>query len=228
VYQATRNSSQTTRQAATDLVEALGGNMACLEIDDLVQSYVGGIETILGRKLTWIATTWRCRTSKPGCAGERVAAGHVKNALLLATSNRSEAAVGYATMDGDTCGGLSRSRIDKAFLLTWIRWLETVGPEAFTLSRRWSHHAASAHGRIAPAGEQADRRSRLDAVSGVGRDRARGHPRQAVAAGGVSRDPLQFQHNTPTRSANGSSGSSSCGAATSGSGERLCASFTWT
>ena len=28
-------------------------------------------------------------------------------ALLLTTSNRSEAAVGYATMDGDTAGGLA-------------------------------------------------------------------------------------------------------------------------
>jgi NAD+ synthase (glutamine-hydrolysing) len=32
---------------------------------------------------------------------------NVRNALLVATSNRSEAAVGYATMDGDTAGGLA-------------------------------------------------------------------------------------------------------------------------
>ena len=31
---------------------------------------------------------------------------NLRGALLLTTSNRSEAAVGYATMDGDTCGGL--------------------------------------------------------------------------------------------------------------------------
>jgi NAD+ synthase (glutamine-hydrolysing) len=54
---------------------------------------------------------------------------NVRNALLLSTSNRSEAAVGYATMDGDTCGGLSPiAGIDKAFLLHWLRWLETDGP----------------------------------------------------------------------------------------------------
>jgi NAD+ synthase (glutamine-hydrolysing) len=53
----------------------------------------------------------------------------VKNALLLATSNRSEAAVGYATMDGDTCGGISPiAGIDKAFLRVWLRWLEATGP----------------------------------------------------------------------------------------------------
>jgi NAD+ synthase (glutamine-hydrolysing) len=54
---------------------------------------------------------------------------NVKNALLLATSNRSEAAVGYATMDGDTCGGISPiAGIDKDFLRRWLRWLEKIGP----------------------------------------------------------------------------------------------------
>ena len=46
---------------------------------------------------------------------------NIRSALLLATSNRSEAAVGYATMDGDTCGGLSPiAGIDKAFLRQWL------------------------------------------------------------------------------------------------------------
>jgi NAD+ synthase (glutamine-hydrolysing) len=54
----------------------------------------------------------------------------VKHALLLSTSNRSEAAVGYATMDGDTSGGLSPiAGIDKAYLQKWLRWLEKKGPE---------------------------------------------------------------------------------------------------
>jgi NAD+ synthase (glutamine-hydrolysing) len=49
--------------------------------------------------------------------------------LLLATSNRSEAAVGYATMDGDTSGGLAPiAGVDKAFLLQWLKWMESIGP----------------------------------------------------------------------------------------------------
>lgn len=56
---------------------------------------------------------------------------NINSALLLATSNRSEAAVGYATMDGDTSGGLSPiAGIDKAFLRHWLRWLESTGPES--------------------------------------------------------------------------------------------------
>ncbi|HMP07938.1 MAG TPA: NAD(+) synthase, partial [Lacipirellulaceae bacterium] len=54
---------------------------------------------------------------------------NLRGALLLATSNRSEAAVGYATMDGDTCGGLAPiAGIDKAFLRRWLRWMEHTGP----------------------------------------------------------------------------------------------------
>jgi NAD+ synthase (glutamine-hydrolysing) len=53
---------------------------------------------------------------------------NIKGALLLSTSNRSEAAVGYATMDGDTSGGLSPiAGIDKAFLREWLCWLEDSG-----------------------------------------------------------------------------------------------------
>ena len=72
----------------------------------------------------------RCKTSRRGCG--RPASGcspKIHDALLLATSNRSEAAVGYATMDGDTSGGLSPiAGIDKAFLRQWLRWLEQTGP----------------------------------------------------------------------------------------------------
>ncbi len=55
---------------------------------------------------------------------------NLRGALLLATSNRSEAAVGYATMDGDTCGSLSPiAGIDKAFLRRWLSWMRADGPD---------------------------------------------------------------------------------------------------
>jgi NAD+ synthase (glutamine-hydrolysing) len=55
---------------------------------------------------------------------------NLRGALLLSTSNRSEAAVGYATMDGDTSGGLSPiAGIDKAFLRRWLVWMEQQGPD---------------------------------------------------------------------------------------------------
>ena len=55
---------------------------------------------------------------------------NLRGSLLLATSNRSESAVGYATMDGDTSGGISPiAGIDKHFLRGWLRWVEKRGPE---------------------------------------------------------------------------------------------------
>jgi NAD+ synthase (glutamine-hydrolysing) len=52
---------------------------------------------------------------------------NVRGAILLTTSNRSEADVGYATMDGDTAGGLAPlGGIDKPFLRRWLRWAETA------------------------------------------------------------------------------------------------------
>ncbi|MCC6124760.1 MAG: NAD(+) synthase [Pirellulales bacterium] len=130
VYQATRNSSRTTRDAAVSLAAELGAEMACLEIDDLVEAYVSRIESVLGRKLTWATDDAALQNIQARVRGPSVwLLANVKNALLLATSNRSEAAVGYATMDGDTCGGLSPiAGIDKAFLLRWLRWLEIEGP----------------------------------------------------------------------------------------------------
>jgi NAD+ synthase (glutamine-hydrolysing) len=54
---------------------------------------------------------------------------NLNSALLLSTSNRSEAAVGYATMDGDTSGGVSPiAGIDKAYLRQWLIWMEQTGP----------------------------------------------------------------------------------------------------
>lgn len=150
VYQASQNSSERTRQAATTLIEALGGTIACLEIDKLVEHYVAGAEQVLGRKLTWETDDVALQNIQARVRGPSVwLLANVKNALLLATSNRSEAAVGYATMDGDTCGSLSPiAGIDKAFLRRWLRWLEQIGPEGLH-----PVPALSAVTRLAPTAE---------------------------------------------------------------------------
>jgi len=130
VYQASKNSSQTTRDAACSLADALGAEMSCLEIDDLVAGYTSGIEKVLGRELTWDRDDLALQNIQARVRGPGVwLLANIRGALLLATSNRSEAAVGYATMDGDTCGGLSPiAGIDKAFLRRWLVWLEKKGP----------------------------------------------------------------------------------------------------
>ncbi len=130
VYQASRNSSQETRHAAATLARALGAEFHALEIDRLVKDYVSGVEAVLGRSMSWETDDLALQNIQARVRGPNVwLLANVRGALLLATSNRSEAAVGYATMDGDTCGGLSPiAGIDKAFLRNWLRWLQEAGP----------------------------------------------------------------------------------------------------
>ncbi|MDY0000237.1 MAG: NAD(+) synthase [Polyangia bacterium] len=129
-YQSTRNSGAATRHAARSLAEALGAEHHDLDVDPLVQGYLELGAKALGRPLTWeeddlAMQNIQARVRAPGVW----LLANVKRALLLSTSNRSEAAVGYATMDGDTCGGLSPiAGIDKAFLLRWLRWMAESGP----------------------------------------------------------------------------------------------------
>lgn len=130
-YQATANSSKTTRDAALGVAEGIGAEFHDLDVDPMVRQYVGMIEGAIGRKLRWdkddvVLQNIQARVRSPGIW----MLANIRGALLLSTSNRSEAAVGYATMDGDTSGGLSPiAGIDKAFLRGWLRWMETTGPE---------------------------------------------------------------------------------------------------
>jgi NAD+ synthase (glutamine-hydrolysing) len=130
VYQGTRNSSQVTRDAARGVAEELGSRHLELDVDPLVDGYVSMVSASLGRTLSWdhddlALQNIQARARAPGVW----MIANVRHALLLATSNRSEAAVGYATMDGDTAGGLSPiAGVDKAFLLRWIVWMQSTGP----------------------------------------------------------------------------------------------------
>jgi len=129
-YQATANSGETTRSAAAVLAESIGARHHELDIAELHQGYVDLIGRAMGRELTWeqddiALQNIQARVRSPGIW----MITNLTNTLLLSTSNRSEAAVGYATMDGDTSGSLAPiAGIDKAWLRKWLRWLETDGP----------------------------------------------------------------------------------------------------
>ena len=130
VYQATCNSSDTTRNAARDVAKGLNSRHIELDVDPLVESYKKIVGEGLGIDLNWqdndlALQNIQARTRAPSVW----MIANIENALLLTTSNRSESAVGYATMDGDTCGGLAPlGGIDKAYLLSWLKWLEAEGP----------------------------------------------------------------------------------------------------
>jgi NAD+ synthase (glutamine-hydrolysing) len=130
VYQATRNSGDVTRNAARTVAQAVGARFLELDVDAMVQGYIDLVSGAIGRQLDWEHDDIALQNIQARVRGPSVwLLANLDRALLLATSNRSEAAVGYATMDGDTCGGLSPiAGIDKAYLRRWLVWLEKVGP----------------------------------------------------------------------------------------------------
>jgi NAD+ synthase (glutamine-hydrolysing) len=130
VYQSTRHSSTITRRAAESVAREVGATFLKLDVDTLVSQYQSLVEQATGVQLSW---------SKHDVALQNIQArvrspsvwliANIRRALLLATSNRSEASVGYTTMDGDSSGGLAPlGGIDKAYLREWLRWLEVKGP----------------------------------------------------------------------------------------------------
>lgn len=130
VYQSTRNSTDTTRNAAETVAKAVGSQFLEWSVDELVEGYKSVVSAAMGRDLTWETDDLALQNIQARARGPAAwLVANLRGALLLATSNRSEAAVGYATMDGDTCGGLSPiAGIDKAFLREWLVWMETTGP----------------------------------------------------------------------------------------------------
>ena len=126
-YQGTVNSSDDTFNSAKELADSLGARFFNWTIDEEVAGYVGKIQGALGRELTWqtddlALQNIQARVRAPGIW----LLANVQNCLLLTTSNRSEASVGYCTMDGDTAGSISPiAGVDKDFVKKWLRWAET-------------------------------------------------------------------------------------------------------
>ncbi len=140
VYQSTENSSATTRSAARAVAEAIGAEFLEFDVDALVKRYIEIVSQAIGRPLDWQQDDLALQNIQARVRSPSVwLLANLRGALLVSTSNRSEAAVGYATMDGDTSGGLSPiAGIDKAYLRQWLRWLETVGPSGLAPIRALS------------------------------------------------------------------------------------------
>ncbi|WP_201979250.1 NAD(+) synthase [Hymenobacter rubidus] len=126
-YQGTVNSSDDTFNSAKELADSIGARFYNWGIDEEVTGYVGKIQNALGRELTWktddlALQNIQARVRAPGIW----LLANVQNCLLITTSNRSEASVGYCTMDGDTAGSISPiAGVDKDFVKKWLRWAET-------------------------------------------------------------------------------------------------------
>lgn len=126
-YQATKNSSEDTFNSAQHLAESLGATFHDWEIDAEVEHYQSTIEKSIGRSLTWEQDDITLQNIQARARSPIIwMLANLENKLLLATSNRSEGDVGYATMDGDTSGSISPiAGVDKHFVLQWLKYAET-------------------------------------------------------------------------------------------------------
>jgi NAD+ synthase (glutamine-hydrolysing) len=127
-YQGTKNSGEATLESARELAKALGATFHNWNVEPLRQQYHDLAQQALGRELTWetddiAMQNIQARLRAPGVW----MLANLQKGLLITTSNRSEAAVGYATMDGDTAGGLAPlGGIDKESVILWLNWAQSA------------------------------------------------------------------------------------------------------
>ncbi len=125
-YQGTKNSSEATLKSARTLAESLGAVFYNWQIDSEVDEYRSTIEKVINRKLTWDQDDITLQNIQARARSPIIwMLANIENKLLMATSNRSEGDVGYATMDGDTSGSISPiAGVDKHFILEWLKYAE--------------------------------------------------------------------------------------------------------
>jgi len=128
-YQPTENSGRVTRLAAEAVAKAIGADFHVIDVDAQYKAYIASLEKALGRSLSWDSDDLALQNIQARVRAPSIwMLANLRGAVLITTSNRSEAAVGYATMDGDTSGGLAPlGGIDKSFLRHWLKWMETKG-----------------------------------------------------------------------------------------------------
>lgn len=163
-YQGSDYSGSVTRTAATKMAEAVGATFYQWSIAPMVKDYVTTLNQALGYELTWehddiALQNIQARSRLPSIW---LLANH-KGFLLLATSNLSEASVGYCTMDGDTAGGLSPiAGIDKSTILRINRSIMENGIQlgaqghSFKVPNMSYIVAQAPTAELRPGGEQTD------------------------------------------------------------------------
>ena len=144
-YQSTKNSSEDTFNSAKAVAEGIGAGFLQWSVDDPVTQYTQTMEKAIGRNLSWDTDDIALQNIQARARSPIIwMLANLKNALLITTSNRSEADVGYATMDGDTSGSIAPvGGIDKHFILEWLIWAE------YNLNYPFLHHVNS----LAPSAE---------------------------------------------------------------------------
>ncbi len=125
-YMSTDNSGEATKNAAARLAAEIGANHMDTNIQAAVDTHLDLMKNLSGVQLSWSTPEHDIplQNVQARLRGSLIwMVANIHRALLLSTSNKSEAAVGYTTMDGDTSGGLSPiSDVPKSLVNLWLRW----------------------------------------------------------------------------------------------------------
>lgn len=132
-YQATAQSGAVTKEAAKQVAAAIGAVHFEFDVDPMVQLYKQLGKQVKGSDLNFkdddiVLQNLQARVRAPGIW----IIANMQGKLLLTTSNMSEAAVGYATMDGDTAGCVAPiSGLPKVYIREYLAWVAAVGTAQF-------------------------------------------------------------------------------------------------
>ncbi len=125
-YMGTENSGSATRTAARALAEEIGAEHFEGDIQAAVETHLDTIGAMTGLRPSWSEPSHDVplQNVQARLRGSLIwMIANLRGHLLLTTSNKSEAAVGYTTMDGDTSGGLSPlADVPKSLIQLWLAW----------------------------------------------------------------------------------------------------------
>ncbi len=125
-YMGTENSGSKTRLAARSLAEEIGATHYDGDIQDALDTHLAVFKKMTGIEMSWDEPSHDIplQNVQARLRGSLIwMVANVHNALLITTSNKSEVAVGYTTMDGDTSGGLAPiADVPKSLVIEWLDW----------------------------------------------------------------------------------------------------------
>tara|TARA_B100001179_G_scaffold110250_1_gene78641 strand:- start:701 stop:1477 length:777 start_codon:yes stop_codon:yes gene_type:complete len=126
VYQKSKNSSLATELSAKKLAQFISSTHFKWSINEEVKSMIDKISKATNKKYNWENDNIALQNIQARVRSPFIwFIANTNNMILLSTSNRSESAVGYSTMDGDTSGSISPiAGIDKVFIKKLLIYLK--------------------------------------------------------------------------------------------------------
>ena len=122
VYQKSKNSSLDTELSAKKLAQFISSTHFKWSINEEVKSIIDKISKATNKKYNWKNDNIALQNVQARVRSPFIwFIANTNNMILLSTSNRSENAVGYSTMDGDTSGSVSPiAGIDKVCIKKFL------------------------------------------------------------------------------------------------------------